>query len=98
MITLQWIYWLAGGYVLCVAALGLRDRGNPRRITTALFWGLLGAMFLAADRLPAAAVGVPSSSGPASADWGAGVMRKRAKPKNAPRPRAWATACSGRRC
>ena len=58
MITLQWIYWLAGGYVLCVAALGLRDRGNPRRITTALFWGLLGAMFLAADRLPAAAVGV----------------------------------------
>jgi uncharacterized membrane protein len=36
----------------------LGDRGNPRRITTALFWGLLGAMFLAADRLPAAAVGV----------------------------------------
>lgn len=58
MITLQWIYWLAGAYVLCVAALGLRDRGNPRRVTTALFWALLGAMFLAADRLPAAAVGV----------------------------------------
>ncbi len=57
MITLQWIYWLAGGYLLCVAALGLRDRDNPRRVTTALFWGLLGAMFLAAERLPAAAVG-----------------------------------------
>ncbi|MCW5582065.1 MAG: DUF979 family protein, partial [Luteimonas sp.] len=58
MITLQWIYWLAGAYLLAVAALGLRDRHNPRRATTALFWALLGAMFLAADRLPAAAVGV----------------------------------------
>ncbi len=57
MITLQWIYCLAGAYLLCVAALGLRDRDNRRRRTTALFWGLLGAMFLAADRLPAAAVG-----------------------------------------
>jgi uncharacterized membrane protein len=58
LITLQWIYWLGGAYLLCVAALGLRDGGNPRRITTALFWGLLGAMFLAADRLPTTAVGV----------------------------------------
>ena len=58
MITLQWIYWLTGGYLLCVTWLGLRDRGNRRRYTTAAFWGLLGAMFLAADRLPAALVGV----------------------------------------
>lgn len=58
MITLQLVYWLAGAYLLAVAALGLRDRHNPRRRTTALFWALLGAMFLAADRLPPAAVGV----------------------------------------
>ena len=57
MITLQWIYWLAGGYLAAVSLLGLRDRGNPRRFTTALFWGLLAAMFLFADRLPAAIVG-----------------------------------------
>ena len=57
MITLQWIYWLTGAYLLAVTVLGLRDRGNPRRYATALFWGLLGAMFLAADRLPAAIVG-----------------------------------------
>ena len=57
MITLQAIYWLAGAYLLCVAALGLRDRANRRRVTTALFWALLGAMFLAADRLPPAVVG-----------------------------------------
>lgn len=57
MITLQWIYWLTGGYLLCVTWFGLRDRGNRRRYSTAAFWGLLGAMFLAADRLPAALVG-----------------------------------------
>ena len=50
MITLDLVYWLAGAYLLAVAALGLRDRHNPRRHTTALFWGLLGAMLLAADR------------------------------------------------
>ncbi len=58
MITLQGIYWLAGAYLLAVAVLGLRDRHNPRRATTALFWALLGAMFLAADRLPAGVVGL----------------------------------------
>lgn len=58
MITLQGIYWLAGAYLLAVALLGLRDRHNPRRVTTALFWALLGAMFLAADRLPPVAVGL----------------------------------------
>nr|WP_202844921.1 DUF979 domain-containing protein [Luteimonas saliphila] len=52
------IYWLAGAYLLAVAALGLRDRHNPRRHATALFWGLLGLMFLAADRLAPVAVGV----------------------------------------
>lgn len=57
MITLQWIYWLTGAYLLCVTWFGLRDRGNPRRVTTAAFWGLLGLMFLAADRLPTALVG-----------------------------------------
>lgn len=50
MITLQWVYWLTGLYLAAVAVLGWRDRGNPRRTTTALFWGLLGAMLLVADR------------------------------------------------
>lgn len=57
MIALQHIYWLAGAYVLCVAWLGLRDRSNPKRFGTALFWALLGSMLLAADRLPPAVVG-----------------------------------------
>lgn len=58
MITLSMVYWLAGAYLLAVAALGLRDRHNPRRHATALFWGLLGLMFLTADRLAPAVVGV----------------------------------------
>jgi uncharacterized membrane protein len=57
MISLDLVYWLAGVYLLAVAALGLRDRANPRRHTTALFWALLGLMFLAADRLAAPLVG-----------------------------------------
>ncbi|WP_345776278.1 DUF979 domain-containing protein [Luteimonas salinisoli] len=57
MITLQWVYWLTGLYLATVAVLGWRDRGNPRRRTTALFWGLLGAMLLVAERLPPAVVG-----------------------------------------
>jgi uncharacterized membrane protein len=58
MITLQHIYWLAGAYLMLLAWQGLRDRGNPRRFTTALFWGLLAAMFLFGERLPAAVVGL----------------------------------------
>lgn len=58
MITLQWIYLLCGGYLLAIAALSARDRGNPRRWGTAAFWGLLGLMFLAADHLPPALVGL----------------------------------------
>ncbi|MDH5824270.1 DUF979 domain-containing protein [Luteimonas sp. RD2P54] len=57
MITLQWVYWLTGLYLAAVAVLGWRDRGNPRRRTTALFWGLLAAMLLFAERLPGAVVG-----------------------------------------
>lgn len=57
MITLQWIYWLAGGYFAWVAWRSLRDAGNPRRHTTALFWGLLALAFLAGERLPAALMG-----------------------------------------
>ncbi|KAF1709970.1 permease [Pseudoxanthomonas kalamensis DSM 18571] len=57
MISLQWIYWLGGLYLGWVAWQGWRDKANPRRLANALFWGLLAAMLLTADRLPAAVVG-----------------------------------------
>ncbi len=57
MIDLQWIYWLVGGYLLWSALRAVRDRSNPRRLANGLFWGLVAATMLAAERMPAAVVG-----------------------------------------
>ncbi|AGB81500.1 putative membrane protein [Serratia sp. FGI94] len=46
---LQYLYWLAGIILLIVAVMSLRDRANPRRFTTALFWGLYGLVFMVGD-------------------------------------------------
>lgn len=45
----QYLYWLAGALLLVVAVMSFRDRANPRRITTGLFWGLYGLIFLVGD-------------------------------------------------
>ena len=37
--------------------MNLVDRSNPRRYTTALFWGLYALLYLAGERMPPAAVG-----------------------------------------
>jgi uncharacterized membrane protein len=58
MITMTGVYWLLGAYFAALAWRGLRDDGNPRRYTTALFWSLLALLLFAADRMPARAVGV----------------------------------------
>ncbi|VEA72361.1 Protein of uncharacterised function (DUF979) [Serratia rubidaea] len=46
---LQYLYWLAGVILLIVAVMSLRDRTNPRRFTTGLFWGLYGLVFMVGD-------------------------------------------------
>lgn len=51
MITLAAVYILAGLMFAGVAIASLRDRGNPRRWATALFWAGLALSFLAGDRL-----------------------------------------------
>lgn len=58
MITLTHVYWLLGAYFAALAWRGVRDTGNPRRHTTALFWALLALLLLAAERMPVRAVGV----------------------------------------
>lgn len=58
MISLQWIYWLAGAYFAAIAWRGLRDRGNSRRWTTGGFWALLAMAFLVGERLPAEVMGL----------------------------------------
>lgn len=51
MITLHWVYALAGAVFAAFALLGARDTGNPRRWTTAAFWALLATSMWGGDRL-----------------------------------------------
>jgi uncharacterized membrane protein len=57
MITLEHFYLLVGLLFVFVALTNLRDRSNPRRFTTALFWGLYALLYLAGERLPPAFAG-----------------------------------------
>lgn len=45
MIQVEWFYWLMGLFFLGVGVLVARDRSNPKRTTSGLFWGLLGLCF-----------------------------------------------------
>ena len=45
----NYLYWLAGAVLLVVAIMSWRDKSNPRRLTTGLFWGLYGLVFLLGD-------------------------------------------------
>lgn len=45
----SYLYWLAGAVLLIVALMSWRDKANPRRLTTGLFWGLYGVLFLLGD-------------------------------------------------
>ncbi len=39
---IEYVYYVVGIFLFIVAALALMDKKNPRRITTALFWGIFG--------------------------------------------------------
>ena len=45
----SYLYWLAGIVLLLVAIMSWRDKANPRRLTTGLFWGVYGLLFLLGD-------------------------------------------------
>ena len=55
--SLDLFYILVGLLLLAVAVLNGLDRHNPRRFTSALFWGLYALVYLAGDRLPSALLG-----------------------------------------
>jgi uncharacterized membrane protein len=57
VIALQHAYWLFGGLLAWIAWKSARDAANPRRWSTAAFWGLLALVFLVGERLPPMAVG-----------------------------------------
>ena len=58
MISLDFFYVLVGLLFAATAALNLRDRSNPRRFTTAAFWGLYALVYLAGERLPPLVAGL----------------------------------------
>ncbi len=49
MITLQWLYTLAGAMFAAFALLSALDRSNPKRLGNAAFWGLMALSLLAGD-------------------------------------------------
>jgi uncharacterized membrane protein len=52
MINLEFIYVLAGLWFAAVAVTNFRDRSNPRRYKSALFWGIYAVTFLFGSYLP----------------------------------------------
>ena len=49
MITLQWLYLLAGTMFAAFASLSAADRSNAKRLGNAAFWGLMATSLLAGD-------------------------------------------------
>lgn len=51
MITLHWLYALAGTMFAAFALLSALDQSNPKRLGNAAFWGLMALSLLAGDRI-----------------------------------------------
>ncbi|MGM3173500.1 DUF979 domain-containing protein [Dickeya lacustris] len=49
LLTINRVYYLIGFIVMILVVMTLRDKGNPKRYSTALFWFLFGAVFLFGD-------------------------------------------------
>ena len=57
MIRLEHFYIVLGLMLAVSAVMTLRDRRNPKRYSTALFWALYALVYLAGERLPPAVAG-----------------------------------------
>ncbi|MDC6382742.1 DUF979 domain-containing protein [Pseudomonas graminis] len=58
IISIQYLYWLAGVILAITAFMTSTDRTNPKRWTTGLFWGLFAIAFLVGEKLPPVWVGI----------------------------------------
>ncbi|MFD2368258.1 DUF979 domain-containing protein [Pseudoduganella sp. GCM10020061] len=52
MIKLDYFYLVLGAMLLIVAAMTATDKSNPKRYTTALFWAMYAAIYLAGEAMP----------------------------------------------
>ncbi|NML62639.1 DUF979 domain-containing protein [Massilia sp. RP-1-19] len=57
IILLDYFYLVLGAMLTIAAFMTLRDKHNPKRFTTALFWGLYAVVYLAGERIPPVAAG-----------------------------------------
>ena len=57
LLSLETLYVLLGLLLAAIALLSWRDRSNPRRWSTGLFWALYALLYLAGARLPPTAAG-----------------------------------------
>lgn len=58
MIKLEHFYIVLGLMLVVAAVMALRDRHNPRRYSTSLFWALYAVVYLAGEQLPPAVAGL----------------------------------------
>jgi uncharacterized membrane protein len=58
IISREHVFLLAGVLLAAVAVMSLRDKSNPRRLSTALFWGLYALVYLAGEHIPHAVAGL----------------------------------------
>jgi uncharacterized membrane protein len=58
ILKLEYFYYVLGAMLLMVAWMALRDRHNPKRYSSALFWGLYAVVYIAGDWLPPVAAGL----------------------------------------
>lgn len=58
MIRLEHFYYILGAMLVVAAVMSLRDQHNPKRYSTALFWGLYAAIYLAGDVMAPALAGL----------------------------------------
>lgn len=58
MLKLEFFYLVLGAMLALIGLMSLRDRSNPRRWTTALFWELYALVYLAGEQLAPATAGL----------------------------------------
>lgn len=58
ILSIQYLYWLAGIVLAITTVMILCDREHPKRWSSGVFWGLFSLAFLFGERLPAVWVGV----------------------------------------
>lgn len=58
IISLEYIYYIAGFFMAIIALLALQDHSNPKRLLTATFWGLFAISFMFGKVIPPLYMGI----------------------------------------